>query len=98
MFNGKACWKNTWRTSVKTIGQNFSVATQKSFTNLRSLTINGQALYHVLKTTLNYSPQISSSPFNHRLTRSVVTDFGLSSGKFRARSQQRLASTPKARL
>ena len=30
---------------------------------------------------LLYSPQISSSPFDHFFTNSVVTDFGLSNGK-----------------
>jgi hypothetical protein len=45
-----------------------------------------------------YSPQISPFPANHSFTNSVVTDFGLSIGNPNARSQQRLARTPNARL
>ena len=47
---------------------------------------------------LRYSPQISSSPFSHFFTALCVTDFGRSNGKPNALSQQRLESTPKARL
>ena len=46
----------------------------------------------------HYSPQISPSPFNQSFTNSVVTDFGRSNGNPNARSQQRLANTPNARL
>ena len=45
-----------------------------------------------------YSPHICSSPLSHFFTRSVVTDLGLSIAKPSARSQQRLARTPNARL
>jgi hypothetical protein len=52
----------------------------------------------VLKQTAFNHSQISALPCSHNFTDSVVTDLGLSSGKFNALSQHKLASTPNARL